>query len=757
MNPRTLVKRAVGITLSAGAIALFVVSVIPVVSFSPVPEPMTVVFGPKQYTRAAGPPQTFTETFSHCGTAPCQIVVVNGNANGSNRISSASISLNGNQIIGPSDFNPRVATIVRPVTLADQNQLAIRLTSKPGSFITVRVECLASAAILGTFAPGDSLLDPNTLLSAFQITNTGSAPADNVQVTSITLPGASLTSPSLPLNLGTIPNDGFAVVNADFSGGPFTPGGTYMVTVQGTYSVGSATYCFNLTVDLIVPPAAPGSAPLNSSSVGSNTVTGAPFPSRPPNFGPEQNGSGWTVPIGPFVPGTPTATQTGTQMSPLQAQAAAPQGAVPQVTFLVNQGIGLSGSTIAEPSGASGGGVIFVTANFFAAFSTDGGSTYTQLNPTKIFPNDNVGLCCDQIVQYVPSIDRFIWLLQGTDATAVNQPNGVRIASASPADIISSKGTAWTYWNLTPNVFGEPTGTGFDYPDLSVGDNYLYMSWDVGWPGCPTGCNKGHLIARTPLSQIMAGGTIGLGYTTPSDSNSAWGGHLSQNTGDEVFWAGQLNSSKQSLRVFSLAESSNSYFWRDIGLSSWSTTGISSTTPDKQDWLNKLNGFPGTAVIGATRVGSQIWFGWSAGTDSNFAQPHVELATLDRSDNFSVIRHVQIWNSNYAFAYPAMSTNACTGEIGLSFEFGGGGNYENHVVGFWGDFIAYITTASNVGTTRFGDYVTIRQAPPTDDNPGNLFTAFGWGLNTVPPPGSGTQVDVHYVLFGRPSCPTPIK
>ena len=96
-----------------------------------------------------------------------------------------------------------------------------------------------------------------------------------------------------------------------------------------------------------------------------------------------------------------------------------------------------------------------------------------------------------------------------------------------------------------------------------------------------------------------------------------------------------------------------------------------------------------------------------------------------------------------------LSRNACTGELGMSFEFGGGGNYENHVVGFWGDFVAYITTGSNVGSTRFGDYVTIRQAPPTPEDPGNLFTAFGYGRTNVA--GTGTVSDVHYVLFGRPS------
>ena len=127
------------------------------------------------------------------------------------------------------------------------------------------------------------------------------------------------------------------------------------------------------------------------------------------------------------------------------------------------------------------------------------------------------------------------------------------------------------------------------------------------------------------------------------------------------------------------------------------------------------------------------------------------MVTLDRNNSFSVIQQVQIWNNSYAFAYPALATNACTGEVGLSLEYGGNGNFENHVVGFWGDFLVYITSASNVGATRYGDYVTIRQQPATIANPGNLFSAFGYGLNSVPPPGTGTRTDIRHVLFGRPA------
>jgi hypothetical protein len=126
--------------------------------------PMTVAFGPQQYIRAAGPPETFTETFQYYGTSPCQIVVVNGNADGRQRISSASISLNGQQIVGPRDFNQQTGGIVKAVVLADQNQLSTTLRSKPGSFLTVSVECLArTVPPTGGTVPQGSCLGSSSL------------------------------------------------------------------------------------------------------------------------------------------------------------------------------------------------------------------------------------------------------------------------------------------------------------------------------------------------------------------------------------------------------------------------------------------------------------------------------------------------------------------------------------------------------------------------------------------------------------------
>jgi hypothetical protein len=589
---------------------------------------------------------------------------------------------------------------------------------------------------LSVGSPGVSLLNSSKLLSGVAILDTGTAPASKVKVTSITLSRGKLTFPHLPLHLGSIPVNGEALLRANFTGS-FIAGGQYTLRFLGTYTVGSTPHRFALKQLLTVPPASPGSASVTTTEVVSHFVSGGKFPHQSLHFDREVNSSGWTVPTGPHVVGKPTQVGTRARKAPLVSNGHA-MSAPPDVVFDVNNGLGLTcgttngtASATAEPSGASSGKVVFVSGNWFAAYSADSGRTFHQLDPTQIFPDDEVGFCCDQVVQYAPSIDRFIWLLQG------GKSNGNRIAIASPADITRNSGTAWTYWNLTKATFGQANG--FDYPDLSLGNNYLYMSWNVG----------GLQVVRTSLAGLQAGGTISLDYTNPSDSSMAQGAHLSQDTQDEIFWAGHDSNSQPGIRVFSLAEGSGSYFWRDVGIASWANNAPSSTTPDGRNWL--YFGFPGHAVDGFTRSSNQLWLAWSAATDTNFKQPHVEMVTLDRSNNFSLVQQVQIWNDSYAFAYPALATNGCTGEVGLSLEYGGNGNYENHVVGFWGDFVVYITTGSNIGPNpsasprqTFGDYVTIRNFGAASP----LFDAFGYGLTT----GKVTQTDARYILFGRPSC-----
>jgi hypothetical protein len=288
-----------------------------------------------------------------------------------------------------------------------------------------------------------------------------------------------------------------------------------------------------------------------------------------------------------------------------------------------------------------------------------------------------------------------------------------------------------------------------DYPDLSVGDNFLYYSADA--------VSQGLLVVRIPLNEIRDNQTINMGYTSPSDGtktdgSTAYGSHISQNAGDTVFWAGSPKNSQ--LRVFSMAEGSNQYSSRDIDIDSWPNGTITLNAPDGVD--NFSFGWPGNAITGATRrTNTEVWFAWNTSSNANFKNAHVEVVEINTS-NFTKIAQWQIWNNDYAFVDPYLATNA-NSEVGIALAWGaafttaGTGNYMSHAVGILGDFIVWypeLSTASPVASQiRLGDYFSVSR------NPANplLYDASGYAVLKQAAPATGWYFDPYYIQFGRDS------
>jgi hypothetical protein len=66
------------------------------------------VFGPRTYVRGTGAPNEFSEIFNLRGSASqFDVIIHNGNPNGSQRITAGWVWLNGIQILGPEDFDER--------------------------------------------------------------------------------------------------------------------------------------------------------------------------------------------------------------------------------------------------------------------------------------------------------------------------------------------------------------------------------------------------------------------------------------------------------------------------------------------------------------------------------------------------------------------------------------------------------------------------------------------------------------------------
>lgn len=632
--------------------------------------------------------------------------------------------------------------------------------------------------------PGIGTDSPNLLLVALPIQNIGMTTAQKVKITSIKLDPAALIGSVSPASLGDLIEGAVVTINAQFDRSSLTPGSEYPLSVTGEYEAGGTTHSFTLNSTVTAPSNASSGEFIAKVSTSKSVFISNPkfYPVPADLIDNEEEGrnpEGAPVPIGKTQLLFPAAFSTkfmGEQLPPVNV----PGAAVPTVSFGKDTPFGRNnGGTPVDPSGASGVGanaanVVLTTGNTYASVSVDGGQTFTNLNPFCMFgyiscdaagnqigsPLVDGNLCCDQVIHYAPSINRFIWLMQTWPTNWVNggnrsNPSGnnrLRIVVVSPDDVRSwatGGASSWLVFDLTTAGLGL-TGANdwLDYPDLSIGNNSLYVSVDKLGSG-----NGGLLVARIPLNQLSAAGTINYRYTNPSDINGrAHGSHLMQNPGDSIFWAGHNATNK--LTVFNWPESSNNFAWRDVNINSYSNTDYSSNTPTGTNWLAGASGFGLENVQGAVRVpllglcnpalgacppADELWFAWGAGknTANNRPQPYVEVVHID-SQSFALKEQMHIWNASYAFAYPAFARNA-RNEVGVAIGVGGGDREAHTSVGFMGDFTVWSLSTSDSSITRYGDYLTIRKASPND----TLFSAVGYGIKAA------TGFDPHYVLFGR--------
>jgi hypothetical protein len=597
--------------------------------------------------------------------------------------------------------------------------------------------------------------------------NRGSFTAANVSVNSISLrtlgvSGTRSDETTLPLNLGEIAPDARAVLNTRFSDLPFAF--SYLLSVSGSYDVGSVRSGFAVNSWISPVRGTTQPTPAKSNTVQKQFHVGPPFPPVPIPPDVETNpDAGPPVPVGPpqilfAVPPTDTLVSAASEIEPLS------QNIVFNRDTGTNQQLGVP----PDPAAAVGGGVVLATDNTYLLLSIDGGP-FTNINPTTIFPNPPTGkgLCCDQVVTYVPRVNLFFWLLQYYQENPVPPntvgPNRLRIAFATPEAIRADVVHAWPYVDLGSGGF-RLSNQWLDYPDLAFTDSYLYVSVDALPDSSSTTVpNTGLIVARVALDEFVNGQpAVSVGYFGPneqSEMNKAFSSRLTQNSSDTMYWAGHNNTGE--LWVWA---------WRDNSdlippphrakINTYCNVDYSSTAPDNFKWIEDQKA-PGTgAVIGATRRQGEVWFAWGAARDKGSCkhpngrpQPYVYIARID-DQTLNQVGEYDIWNASYAFAFPALATSS-DGEIGVSLGWGGrpadntDGNYGSSAAGFLGDFVVYynelsdatiaFTTTDMMGktvagpATRFGDYFSVRRAGPNTSSLGSRFSSQGYAVRLANP------------------------
>ncbi len=372
---------------------------------------------------------------------------------------------------------------------------------------------------------------------------------------------------------------------------------------------------------------------------------------------------------------------------------------------------------------------IFYTGNYFAAYSADDGQTYRAVSPFNLAKSVGHRFCCDQVAHYVPGANTMVWVLLADDGP-------VLLCLATPDEIAESKGKSWTIYVLSGPVFRREENTEFDYPQVSYGDNYLYLTFNIIG-------TADAIMCRFDFRELRERGTLHFQYFVAKNNAFICPCQLS---GDRGLFVVQNTTSQ--LRVFVWRELANTISWRDVNIATIPTEDWVMLTPDGNDWFAPTTKID-TAVQGVARSGTQVWAAWTGARrvaerhENSFPHPHIGLAIID-IQSMRLVQQRYLWNPDHAFAYPSLASNP-SGEVAITFTWGGGRFYVQHGVGFLTGQTELWSTTNDQGLSGGGHYITARMAFPDIDR----FIAAGFTTVKDTTKAAGMENQPRYVLFER--------
>lgn len=782
-----------------------------------------VIFGPKRYTRGSNTTDTFTDALPRCGGDPCQLVVLNGNMDGTNRLSSATVSLNGVVIFGPSDFSQQVYRLARPLSLNAANSLTVSLGSIPGSFLTISVECARTVKleIDGATGVSSSIWQDGTVSLGIPLENEGNATANNVLITNLRAGNGLHTGPgSVPYAAGVIAPQQMVPVNSTFSMTATEARSAFLLTLNGTYGFQGVACAFQASTTVLPPPAGNPGQPKSSTRVTMYTADTATYPPAPPPDNRPPNAENEVVlPLGQprnFFPGPQPAIAVNRIAAFAPSDQGPPAGAAPNAAvFAFNTQAGGYGGIPPDPSvaGPAQNGVAIISANTAVSYSTDYGKTFTTVNLTKaagfkdllrpgrsdFFPESDGGLCCDQVLQYIPSRQMFVWLLQYRSPNIVvggvsqRGQNRLRIAYAKAGDLATIRFMdAWRWFDITPTTLGDTLATDwFDYPDMSFSQDWLYISvrhgfWNAGlnpsgnvigqqvWTGRrwfvrASLSDMANLVASPALVYYEAFGT------------ALKDARIAQSPSGVMYFADQKSTSQ--LTIFVDPDTSPDVpAGKDVDVTSFcASTALNAcdysvNAPDSLNWNVAPHG-----VLGATYVAPPValcppegcptptrfvYFAFDAGRNNAAGVgrpfPYIRVVKID-ADKIERVSEKDIFNANHAYATPGLTWRPGSNfdDVAMTLAFGGGTLFADNAVGFLNEQEVFATTQStvtqtdNTGAVRYGDYFDVRNAigPPSPNGQGVGYSTLGYSVTPVTAGSScaaaGCNIALRFILFGR--------
>jgi PKD domain len=492
-------------------------------------------------------------------------------------------------------------------------------------------------------------------------------------------------------------------------------------------------------------------------------------PLPPPVEGPEQ-GVGPPLPLGKFHPPKTIGGQAG--LGPDLQSHAARRGSGPPASiasnplnFFRNSDVGIPPAQASpqEPTTAEGDNVVWYTGNSSDGLSTNAGRTFTLFNPSTILPDNGLPFCCDQEVSYSPQRNLFVWVMQywcgaGSSSPATNNctkagtaSNRVRIAVATPQTLVAdaaSPGAAWTYWDITPQTFGQPAGSWFDRSDMGVN------IWNMQWTVDVLRANKGvaSLLTRVSLADLANRGTISISYITNANQRIGVAQGLNSTT---TYYVGDDSLSED--QIWSFAAFSGTMFRHDINHSSVPNLVSPVDGTDGNDWYDRYPIFGGQ-VDSATVSGNTLYTAQGTGRDyctancssktptlkQELTEPAVFTARYD-VNSWTDVGERWIWNPTLAFGWPALQTDGA-GDVGLVFRASAANQNAQPVAGFLTPAEQFVFAEPAGLPHETGDYYSLR--------PGRTSQSFVMTAQTVETDAFGNpQMHWEYIEYGHGASP----
>ncbi|GMT41652.1 MAG: hypothetical protein IEMM0002_0063 [bacterium] len=305
-------------------------------------------------------------------------------------------------------------------------------------------------------------------------------------------------------------------------------------------------------------------------------------------------------------------------------------------------------SDIAEAAVSAAGKDVFMTWNWGAASSADGGQNWTYVNPWAGPWPAGVSFCCDQDTLYDRGRDMHIWYRMGLEP---NYGENAVIISRSIDDTSS-----WVDYVLVPTDLGL-TGEWFDYPQIATTNDFLYIT---------TNMFQGLSFARTAvikinLNVLRAGGGLTYQYW---DFTYYFTLALAQGATDTMFMATTYNAASGWVDLLFQKEGQIVWNFSYPTVPAWTPTNRGDANCPVPNGSNPCGRFDDRMMAGyiARNDGraQEVAFFWNVAEGGSYAAPYIDGVKF-RAGNRAIYPGNKgrplVWSGSTSFFTPAFSPN----------------------------------------------------------------------------------------------------